>query len=224
MWFADIGLALAWAVLLGVLVVIGAAVLGSRMGYPALTAVLVAPARIPMLVGALAAAVLFVAQAGVVDIVEDLAGPGPFDQTVWSWFIAHRTPALTAVMTAVSALGGTVGMAVLAAAGSGVLWWLRRRAHAAVVIAAALGAQLLVGGFKNLYGRARPPAAEQVTVETTFALPSGHSVGSMVVLGVLAAVVVLLVRRRVVQVAAAVAATVGIVAVGMSRLYLGHVD
>lgn len=221
MWFADIGLAMALIILAGWSTVVGLATASAQWGRPALGALLTPPARLPVLVGTGAAAVLFAAQAGVVDTVADLAGNGVLDQAVWAWFVAHRTPSLTVVMAAVSRYGGTAGMALLALIGAAVLWRYRRRAQAGVVVAATVGAALLVSAFKNLYGRVRPPLVDQLVVETNAALPSGHSLGSVVVLGVLAAVVVLLVRRTALRVGAVLAAAAGIAAIGVSRLYLG---
>lgn len=68
---------------------------------------------------------------------------------------------------------------------------------------------------------ARPPVAEQLTVETTFSLPSGHAVASTVVLGLLAALALRYTRRVAVRVAVIVAAAVGIATIVVSRLYLG---
>ena len=82
----------------------------------------------PLSVGTGAAIVLFAAQAGLVDTVEDGGGSGWFDQSVWTWFVGHRAPAVTTLMTAVSTAGGTAVMAVLALIGAGLLWWMRRRA------------------------------------------------------------------------------------------------
>lgn len=221
MWSADIGVGLAWVAIVGWVLVATLAVVLPRFGRSSPTLLLTAPTRLPLLVGTVAVALLFAAQAGVVDTVADSAGAGSLDRSVWAWFVAHRTPALDRVMITVSTAGNTIGMAVLALIGAAVLWRLRHRAEAAVVLIATVGAGLLVTGFKNLYGRARPPAAQQLTVETNAALPSGHSLGSMVVLGVLAAVVVLLERRPGVRVLAVLAAAAGIVAIGLSRLYLG---
>jgi undecaprenyl-diphosphatase len=218
MWFADVGLGLAWIMLAGWMLVAGLAV---TVGRAALSTVVPRSARVPLSVGTAATVVLFAVQAGLVDTVEDRAGSGWLDQSVWVWFVGHRAPAATTVMTAVSAAGGTAGMAVLALIGAGLLWRMRRRAEAGIVLGAAVGAGLLVEGFKHLYGRARPPVIDRLTVETNFALPSGHALGSIVVLGVLAAVAVLLSRRFAVQATAVALAIVGIVTIGVSRLYLG---
>lgn len=221
MWFADIGLGVAWAALAGWVLLLTLALALPRFGRTAPAALLGPPTRLPLLVGSGTAAVLFVAQAGVVDTVVDLADVGPLDQAVWSWFVTHRSPVVNGVMIAVSTAGDTAGMAVLALLGAVVLWRARRRADAAVVMAAALGARVLVTGFKYLYDRARPPVAQRLAVETNAGLPSGHALGSMVVLGVLVAVVVVQVRRLALHALAVVAGAAGIVAIGVSRLYLG---
>ena len=221
MWFADIGIAMALVAVAGWVLVATLAFVLPRFGRTVPALLLTAPTRLPLLAGTGAVVLLFAAQAGVVDTVADSAGAGLLDRLVWAWFVAHRDPALDQVMIAVSTVGNTVGMGVLALIGAAVLWRLRHRVEAALVVISAAGSSLLITGFKNLYGRGRPPVAQQLTAENTAALPSGHSLGSMVVLGVLATVVVLLVRRPVVQLLAVVAAAAGIVAIGSSRLYLG---
>jgi undecaprenyl-diphosphatase len=221
MWFADIGVVMAWAAIAGWVLVATLALVLPRLGQSSPALLPTVPTRVPLLVGTAAVALLFAAQAGVVDGVADSTGAGLPDRLVWAWFVAHRTPALDQVMITVSTVGNTVGMAVLALVGAAVLWRLRRRAEAALVVIAAVGSSLLITGFKNLYGRDRPPLAQRLTVETNGALPSGHSLGSMVVLGVLAVVVVLLVRRPGVQVLTILTAAAGIVTIGASRLYLG---
>jgi membrane-associated phospholipid phosphatase len=220
MWFADLGIGLATLAVAGWALLLALAVALPRLGRAA-PALLSAPARLPLLVGGGAVALLFAGQAGVVDTVEDVAGTGVVDRSVWTWFVAHRDPTATKLMSAASAVGGTVGMAALALVAAIALWLVRRRIEAALVVTATVGAGLLTTGFKNLYGRARPPVADRLAVETNASLPSGHSLGSMVVLGVLAAVVVLTARRTAVQVLAVAAAATGIAAIGVSRLYLG---
>jgi membrane-associated phospholipid phosphatase len=78
----------------------------------------------------------------------------------------------------------------------------------------------LTNGFKNLYDRPRPPVGERLAIEGNPSLPSGHALGSVVVIGVLAAVVVLLMRSLALRVLAVVAAAVLVATIGISRLYL----
>jgi membrane-associated phospholipid phosphatase len=218
MWFADIGQRIAWSVA-AVWALWATLVLATRR--TALGRQVPSAVRTPVLVGAGTTAVLLVAQATVVDYVADLAIPGLPDRDAWAWFVDHRTEPVTTAMKAVSIVGDTSGMAVLAIVAAVLLWRSRRRPEAAVVLAAAVGASLLISGFKRLYGRVRPPAAERLMMETNPALPSGHALGSIVVLGVLAAVVVLIARRVALRVGAVATAALGVAAIGVSRLYLG---
>lgn len=221
MWFADTGVGLGRVAVACWVLVAALALVLPRLGRTTPALLLTAPTRLPLLVGTGAVAGLFAAQAGVVDTVADTSGAGLLDRVIWAWFVAHRTPALDGVMLAVSTVGNTVGMAVLALVGAAVLWHRRHRAEAVLVVTSAGGAELLVTGFKNLYGRPRPPVAEQLVVQRTAALPSGHALVSIVVLGMLAAVVVVLVRRPRVPLVTVLVAVAAVAAIGVSRLYLG---
>jgi len=175
----------------------------------------------PVLVGSGAAVAMLAVYAAVVDAVEDASEVSRLDVPLHSWFLTHRTGALSTLMELVSSAGGSGGMAVLTAVAAGLLLWWGRWAHALIVVVAMGGSEVLGNWFKLLYARARPPVADQLVVTGSYALPSGHSLGSAVVLGVLAAVAVLLVsgvarRAAVVGVAAA-----AVLLVGASRLYLG---
>jgi undecaprenyl-diphosphatase len=218
MWFADIGEGIAWSVA-AVWALFATVVLAMRR--TALGSLVPAAVRTPVLVGAGATSGLLVAQAAVVDHVADERVPGLADRDVWLWFVDHRNAPVTFVMKGVSVVADTPGMAVLAIVAAAVLWRGRRRPEAAVVLAATIGAVLLIDGFKRLYGRVRPPTAEQLMIETNPALPSGHALGSIVVLGVLAAVVLLATHRTLLRVAAVSVAALGVLTIGVSRLYLG---
>jgi undecaprenyl-diphosphatase len=217
MWFADVGVAIGWLMLAAwmSLLIVTQAVPRDWIGHRAVHV------GLPVLAGTGIAAVLFAAQAGVVDIVEDPSAVGVVDSWTLGWFVAHRSDAVTIAMSVVSNVGGTVGMAALALIGATLLLRIRRRAEAGIVLGAALGAGALVTTFKNLYDRARPPVADRLAVETNAALPSGHALGSIVTLGVLAAVVVLVARRPAARAAAVASTGVAVVTIGVSRLYLG---
>ena len=218
MWFADIGERIAWSVV-AVWALVATVVLATRR--TALGRLVPAEVRAPVLVGAGVTSLLLVAQAAVVDRVADLGAPGLADRDVWLWFVDHRAAAVTFVMKAVTVVADIPGMAVLAIIAAVLLWRRRRRPEAFVVLAATIGAALLIDGFKRLYGRVRPPMAEQLMTETNPALPSGHALGSIVVLGVLTAVVVLATRHALLRVAAVATAALGVLTIGLSRLYLG---
>lgn len=176
-------------------------------------------------VGGAIALVLALAQTEVVEAALGVPGPASalhgLDQPVLDWFVAHRTGWATTVATLLAAAGGTVAMTAVAATAVLVLLWRRRWWPAAVVAVASAGAGLLVLGFKQLYRRLRPPQADQVIHYQGYALPSGHAMGTTVVLGVVVAVIVLGARPLAAKVATVAAASVLALLVGVSRLYLG---
>lgn len=221
MRFAEVGLVLGGVAVACWVFFVVLVVVGPRFGIVLARGCATSSARTGLVVGSGAAAGLFAAQAGLVDTIADRSDPGPVDASVLAWFVAHRAPAATLAMTAVTTVGGTVGMTVVAVVGILVLWRAGHRPEAATVAVAAGGAGVLVTVFKNFYGRARPPVADHLVVETNAALPSGHALGSAVVLGVLAASVLLLVSRTVVRVMAVGGAVLAIGVIGVSRLYLG---
>jgi undecaprenyl-diphosphatase len=218
MWFADIGEAIAWTATALWALVVAVPLVARRTAFGRTLAPVL---RVPVLVGSAITAMLLIGQAIVVDAVADHGRPGRADWGVWAWFVDHRAAPVTFLMKAVTLAGDIPQMAVLAAVVAGLLWRARRGPEAAVVLGSAVGAWLLIAGFKDLYGRVRPPVAERLMVETNPALPSGHALGSIVVLGVLAAVVVLTTRRVALRAGAVALAVVGVLVIGVSRLYLG---
>ncbi|HZN15868.1 MAG TPA: phosphatase PAP2 family protein [Acidimicrobiales bacterium] len=91
----------------------------------------------------------------------------------------------------------------------------------------AVAPWLAVGGswvisqvVKRTVERARPPLASQLVHPSGYAFPSGHAIESIAVWGVACVVISLVLRRRARLAVRLVAAAV-IVAVGVSRIYLG---
>lgn len=167
------------------------------------------------------AVTLFASQAGLAAVVLGSSLLVAVDGAVWSWFVAHRRSDLTVLAAAADVLGGTAAMAGLTVVVVVVLLGVRRVAVAVVAAAVPAVAGLLVVLDKAGYGRVRPPAGQQLIVETNGSLPSGHTVGTTVVLGILVVVGCRTVRARAGRVGLVVAGTVAAAVVGTSRLYLG---
>jgi undecaprenyl-diphosphatase len=214
MWFAGVG------------VVLSLVVLGLVLAAPLLVRLTgsVPPddTRRTLWAAGLAAALLWVGHALVVARVADAGGgPVPDDRAALAWSIAHRTGELDLAGRVLALTGGPGAMTALAAVVV-VALWLRGHHRVAVVVAlTSAGASALVNGLKPLYGRTRPPLDAQVLPYTTYALPSGHAVGSLVVVGVVAAVAWSRPWPVAARATAVTAAAVFVVAVGASRVYLG---
>lgn len=177
--------------------------------------------RRAQLAGLAMASVLFLVHATLARSVADGMFPTAADLPLLAWMVAHRTDPLTALFGGISAVGGTVGMAVLGTVAA-ILFWVRRRLRVAFGIAGAtLGAGLLVVGFKHLYGRSRPPSAVQLVPQTSLSFPSGHSLGSIVVIGMLTVLVGRELRSTVLRAALATTSSAAVALIGVSRLYLG---
>jgi undecaprenyl-diphosphatase len=102
-----------------------------------------------------------------------------------------------------------------------VLW--RSRTPLVLAAVAAVGSLAMTAVGKDFVGRARPPQTLAVPpFETSPSFPSGHTLNATVLVGV---VVYLLLRRQDTlraRVGTVVAGGVFVVAMGLSRVFLGH--
>jgi membrane-associated phospholipid phosphatase len=174
--------------------------------------------------GLIATAVLTRIAAEVYDEVTDADGVAGLDRTVLGWMVDHRTPGLNTWITRFTDLGGTTWLPVLGtiAAVAIALWW-RSLTPMIMLLVSGLGGVLLVRVGKAAVGRTRPPLADAVPpFESSFAFPSGHSLNTMVIAMVVAYLLVLKQRRLPVRVLTVAGAAVFAVAMGASRVYLGH--
>jgi undecaprenyl-diphosphatase len=158
-------------------------------------------------------------------VTEDVVHHDPltrFDLTVTTLLRAHATPLGDKIASIVSALGSPVAMAIVGAGGMVLLLVRRKWVVLAAWVAAFGGAGLLTIILKNLIRRPRPAAAVDFLYGTTFSFPSGHALGSLVGYGILAYVIGASFketqkgRLRIV-----IATAVLVIAIGISRLYLG---
>src|SRR5262245_8544481 len=138
-----------------------------------------------------------------------------------AWVIAHRNGTLTEIMINASRLGSTPSLVVIALLAAAWLAWRGRRADALLVAVGSGVGLTLASLLKLVFTRARPPVAEHIVVVDSWSFPSGHSLNSMAVLGLLT---VLAVRERpgwrwrtfVVALGAFL-----VFLIGFSRVYLG---
>ena len=116
-----------------------------------------------------------------------------FDEPARALINRRATPGLTAVMVFASVWGAPWRLSVLAALAT-VAFLARRWTRGAIlVVVTLLGASLLDGGLKLLWGRQRPTAFfEHYPSPMSFSFPSGHALFATAFFGGLAA---LLYRR-----------------------------
>lgn len=168
----------------------------------------------------LVAVLLLLAAGAAMWAALDTVGPGRLDSRFLGEAVESRTGGLTDVAVAVTTIGNTFAMGVLATL-TGIWCWIRgRRIDAVFVVATMAGAVLLFRGIKILIDRPRPPAFAQAVRETNESLPSGHATMSMVVIGSLV-VLFWAGRGTAARVAMVAAAALWVGAVGSTRIYLG---
>ena len=158
-------------------------------------------------------------------ITEDVIHHDPltqFDVTLLDWVHARATPAGYAISNAISLLGSPLTLTILAL-GVGFLLAARRQwILLGGWLAAFAGGGLLAAVLKLVIHRPRPPYAAEFLQHYSWSFPSGHAMGSLIGYGMLAYVLALLwIHRRSAQISMALVAALLIVAIGLSRLYLG---
>ena len=175
-----------------------------------------------LLTGLAAIMLTAVALGKLVDDVTDGDGVAVIDHPVARFVAAHREPALTSFMRGVSAIGGPVGMVVLALAAGvvlGVAW--RSWAPVAMLAVTAAGVIGLTVAFKAALGRPRPPMAQAVAAADGYGFPSGHAAAAAAVCAAIAWLLTLRLPSWRARTAVWVVAAMLAALVGLSRVYLG---
>lgn len=142
---------------------------------------------------------------------------GPFRD----WVIDHRGGFWTEVMVNASRFGSTPSLIVIVLAAGAWLAWKGRKADSLLVVGGSAGALALGPVLKAVVERPRPALSDHVVFVSSWSYPSGHSLNSMAVLGLLT---VLAIRERpgaLRRTALAVLGAFLVVVVGFSRVYLG---
>ena len=179
---------------------------------------------ITMAVGGLIVVVLALLGAEVYGNVVDEAGLANLDKPALALAEDLRTPELNAAVTGFTNVGGSIGMPILASILTAWLTWVNRTWRPIILVCGAAAVSITATTFsKNLVGRTRPDFIHAVPpYETSPSFPSGHSLNSTVVIGVLVYLTCLQLKKTSARVAVIAAGLVFVVAMGLSRVFLGH--
>lgn len=175
-------------------------------------------------VGLLLSTGLTAAGAGIYDSVAEGDGLAGFDRPILDTAIGLRTATSDRLVTWFTHLGGPVGMTIIAACITAlmVVRWRSRTPLVLMAIAVA-GSLALTTVGKTVVGRVRPPLADAVPpFETSPSFPSGHALNSTVIAGLVAYLVLRRLESRLARVATIVLAAGWAIAIGLSRVFLGH--
>jgi undecaprenyl-diphosphatase len=121
----------------------------------------------------------------------------------------------------ISALGGFTVLTLVTVISALLLYLHRRAAQAAVFLASVVFAQMAAEVVKALIDRPRPTLVPHNDLVYSASFPSGHAVMTPVVYLTLATVVAALEHRRHLKAILPICAALLVLAVGISRVYLG---
>lgn len=160
----------------------------------------------------------------VYEDVKNADGLARLDQPALIAAIGLRTPAMVAAVQFFTNLGGTLWMTVITIvviAIMTIVW--RSRTPIVVIGVGAAGSLLMTVAGKDLVGRARPPRTDAIApYETSPSFPSGHTLNSTVIACLVAYLIVLHLTSILARILTVVAAVAWFVAMGLSRVFLGH--
>jgi undecaprenyl-diphosphatase len=124
-------------------------------------------------------------------------------------------------MRDVTALGGVTVMTLVAIVGVLAFLMHRKRWHAAILAVTVVLADISSEGLKQLYGRPRPDLVPHGSYVYSASFPSGHSTLSAATFLTLAMLIASLEPNRGTKIMVFVLAMLLVLAVGVSRVYLG---
>jgi membrane-associated phospholipid phosphatase len=136
--------------------------------------------------------------------------------------IDQRTDSRTSIMRAITSLGSAPAYFILVPVSALILFLRGRQWNLAIQASIILiSASLLNTGLNNIYSRPRPLAHLHLVDVASYSYPSGHAMSAMVFYGFLVYLTVTFIRNRWLQILVIVLNTMLILAIGISRTYLG---
>ena len=179
---------------------------------------------ITMLVGGGLVVIMALLGAEVYNNVVDDAGLTSLDIPTLELAESLRNPGLDSGVTAFTNIGGGIGMPILASVLTAWLTFLSRTWRPIILVGGAAAVSMTATTMgKRLVGHTRPDHVDAVPpYETSPSFPSGHTLNTTVVIGVLVYVMCLQFDMLWARIAAIFAGVAFIIAMGLSRVFLGH--
>ena len=143
------------------------------------------------------------------------------DERVLSWFEAHRTPLRDEVMGQITTLGDGIVLWMLVIVSSVFLWQTKHRWSVAVLLIGVIGGSFLNEALKVAFGRPRPGDVLHLDAVSSLSFPSGHAMVSLITYGSVAYLVARLEPTPRLRRTTWLVTSIIILAIGISRLYLG---
>ena len=154
----------------------------------------------------------------------DDAGLANLDKPALAFMEQLRSPGLDAFVTGFTNIGGGIGMPILASILTAVLICTSRTWRPLILIGGAAAVSVTATSLgKKLIGRTRPDHADAVPpYENSPSFPSGHTLNTTVVIALVVYLACLQIKRTSARIALIAAGVIFIVAMGLSRVFLGH--
>ena len=108
--------------------------------------------------------------------------PSPFDLSVQQWFFSLRNDTLNILVSALTHCGDTVTVIILCAV---LIIVPNMRKYGIPVSLSALSGVAVYKPMKHIFMRARPDQTLHLVAQGGYSFPSGHSVTSIIVYGLL---------------------------------------
>jgi undecaprenyl-diphosphatase len=143
------------------------------------------------------------------------------DESVLTWMAGHRTETLDRIALDVTALGNTATLFVLVLSVSIFLWLTRHRLSVYLLFVAVAGGAALNWALKDVFGRPRPDIVAWGVDVLSNSFPSGHSMAAVIAYGSVAYLGGRLEPTRALRWTTWTLAGLLILAIGLSRIYLG---
>lgn len=147
-----------------------------------------------------------------------------FDEAILQWIHAHGTPSLDKWALQITAIGNGGTVIVMGLVVCAFLWVLRYRLAVLLLVMGVFGADLGNRVLKSTFDRPRPALFVIDTPHarpTSASFPSGHATAAMAFFLIIAYLLSQLGARGGLRVASIGLATALILAIGVSRVYLG---
>ena len=144
--------------------------------------------------------------------------PLAVDTVVRDWFVSARTSFLNIVVIGITHCRDTVTIIALCVF---LLILPNRKTYGLPVSLAALAGVAIYKPMKELFLRARPDTAIHLVEQGGYSFPSGHSVSSVIVYGLLLYLVRKHCRSEKLKTVLTIACTCLMLLIGPSRLYVG---
>ncbi len=144
--------------------------------------------------------------------------PSPFDLSVQQWFFSLRNDTLNILVSALTHCGDTVTVIILCAV---LIIVPNMRKYGIPVSLSALSGVAVYKPMKHIFMRARPDQTLHLVAQGGYSFPSGHSVTSIIVYGLLIYLIRKYCKNDTVKNALTVICAVLMVLIGPSRIYVG---